>query len=695
MNIAANNNTNKPVQIVLIAIVKNEQKIISRMLSSVIDFVDGICITDTGSTDTTVATIKEFAREHNKPCSVYTEPWRNFGYNRSVSFSNATEFCKNNGFNLDTTYGLLLDADMKLQIENFDRNVLTQDQYYIIQKSATLEYYNTRLIRFDKPWRCIGVTHEYWDVVEDDSDNDTNTKITLDKLPKTSIVILDLGDGGSKTDKFTRDIKLLEAGIQDEPTNSRYYFYLAQSYRDTSDFRRAIDTYTKCIELGGWSEQTWYCYYMISVCWLSLNEYERFVTSALEAYKFRPSRAEPVYRLVKHYRVQKDYKLAAQYYEIGKRIDFPENDILFIEPDVYTHLFDYEYTIIQYYLDRNRLTGLFTTVEYLNRHPDTYEAEVVFRNMKYYMPRLLDYGERIRLDIPDYKDFVASSISLIELHTDRYLANIRYVNYTIDNRGDYITQKGQTIRTRNARVVYDENFNELTDISFMKDRLDDLESVKIANPRIIGLEDIRLFACGSQIGYTANTVEYSYNDKIRIVTGIYDPISKRFVENSRVKPPIETPCEKNWIVYKDTVIYAWYPLTLARFERIDTNTNDNNSDKRLVVTRVIQTPEIFRYYRGSSNIYEWNGLLWTITHGVEHESPRKYFHQVVVMTRDFEIVNYSAPFYFDKYAIEYCLGLVIRNGYLYSTVSSNDRDPVVCKIKLRYLEKIFLLQNDK
>lgn len=673
------------ISIILIAIVKNEQQIITRMLDSVINLVHGICITDTGSTDTTITTIETFAHKHNKPCIVYSESWQNFGYNRSVSFYNAIEFCKKNGFDLDKTYGLLLDADMKLQTIDFDPNILTHDHYYIIQKSATLEYYNTRLIRLNKPWCCIGVTHEYWGVKNVDGNKISD--ISLGKLEKTSILIIDLCDGGSKSDKFTRDIQLLESGIINEPCNSIYYFYLAQSYRDTNNYYKAIDTYTKCIGFDDWSEQTWYCYYMISVCWLSLNKYNKFIKSALEAYKFRPSRAEPIYRLVSHFRVQKKYKKAEYYYIIGKSIPFPVNDILFIEPDVYTYLFHYEYTIIQYYINKNRLQGLFITIDYLNKYPNTKEFDIVFNNMKYYMPRLLDYGQRIDLKIPDYKNFVASSIALIELQTDIYLANIRYVNYKINDRGDYLTQNNETVETLNACVLCDYNFNKLTDISFMKDNLDDLKNVKVENQSIIGLEDIRLFAYGSQIGYTANTIQYSYNDKIRIITGIYDRISKQCLQNYVLKPPIETICEKNWIIHKETVIYKWYPLTLGSLEK----SSDDDIYKQLVIKRIIQTPEIFKYYRGSSNVYEWKGLLWAITHGVEYKIPRKYFHQVVVMTQDFEIVNYSLPFYFDKYAIEYCLGLIIRNECMYTTVSSNDRNPIVCKIKLKDLENLFVL----
>ena len=66
-----------------------------------------------------------------------------------------------------------------------------------------------------------------------------------DGVHKTNMdrYIVDIGDGGSKADKFERDIKLLTQGIKDEPDNSRYYFYLANSYHDSGKNDEAIEFY--------------------------------------------------------------------------------------------------------------------------------------------------------------------------------------------------------------------------------------------------------------------------------------------------------------------------------------------------------------------------------------------------------------------------------------------------------------------
>jgi len=88
-------------------IVKNESKVILRLLNSVIHLIDGYCICDTGSTDNTVELIESFMEEHNIPGTIVREPFQDFGYNRTFALNEAAKMP-----NMD--YLLLLDADMIL-----------------------------------------------------------------------------------------------------------------------------------------------------------------------------------------------------------------------------------------------------------------------------------------------------------------------------------------------------------------------------------------------------------------------------------------------------------------------------------------------------------------------------------------------------------------------------------------------------
>ena len=115
----------KAPTICLNMIVKNESKIIFRLLETVLPIIDTYCICDTGSTDMTKELIKEFFDVRCIEGKIIEESFKNFGYNRTVALNAAKGMAD---------YLLFLDADMKLEIDSsFDKLKLTADVYTIAQ----------------------------------------------------------------------------------------------------------------------------------------------------------------------------------------------------------------------------------------------------------------------------------------------------------------------------------------------------------------------------------------------------------------------------------------------------------------------------------------------------------------------------------------------------------------------------------
>ena len=79
------------VALCLNMIVKNESKIILRLLQSVLSIIDTYIICDTGSTDNTPEIITNFFNTHNIKGEVIYEPFKNFGYNRTYAFNYAKQ----------------------------------------------------------------------------------------------------------------------------------------------------------------------------------------------------------------------------------------------------------------------------------------------------------------------------------------------------------------------------------------------------------------------------------------------------------------------------------------------------------------------------------------------------------------------------------------------------------------------------
>jgi tetratricopeptide (TPR) repeat protein len=572
---------------------------------------------------------------------------------------------------LDKTYGLLIDADMKLDVKNFNKNDLTKNSYSMIQENRYLEYFNTRIIQLSQDWKCVGVTHEYWSTQSVD-----NVRLTKDQ-----IYINDVGDGGCKDDKTQRDIRLLEQGIKDEPNNPRYYFYLAQSYKDCGNDKKAIELYKKRIKLGGWYEEVWYSHYMIAKCHLRLKNIEKFEQWALKAYKYRNTRAEPIYELVKYFRENSEHYKAYHYYLIGKKITYPKEDLLFLEKDVYSFKFDYEYSILQYYVFPNeRIQGLKHAIQYYNTYST--HNQLVFDNMAYYIPSILKDAEYHPLDIVHVEtEYYPSSVSLLKMD-DKLLANIRFVNYRIRPNGSYVYDG--KVRTKNAYMYYNDDMRPISEIRFMNGELSDVPK---RNSTILGLEDIRLSKTNDStqpqnacdVYYTASTMEYSNVDKIRIIRGKYNLNTNTYENNVCLNPPTDTSCEKNWTFVDDRIIYKWFPLEVGKLV-----------DNKLVILTSKPSPSIFNRYRGSTNPVEWKNQFWMITHGIMDTLPRKYFHQIVVLDKNLDLVKYTVPFYFDKFAIEYCLGFIIINDTVIMTASRNDANPIVIKMKINALDKYFM-----
>ena len=366
-----------PIRIILLLMVKNESRIITRSILSAIPVVDAVCVSDTGSTDGTPQILdalyptlsvpsdqtqripcKTPASDPGSeegmlqgiqriPCKTYDHPWTNFGVNRTKSFHDAKQFCHELGWNPSRTYALALDADMELVTEpSFDKQALLGLKgYSLTQKAGALHYINARLLRIDVMWTCKGATHEYWDGPMEGV------------IPASTLWINDRNDGGCKADKYTRDRALLEQELIEDPSGQRTHFYLAQTYKCLDLHDLSIDMYKRRIALGGWYEEVWYSHYMIAEQYLARGnpiEAEHWV---LKGQAYHGYRAEALYLLVKHFRIVGEQWKAMHYYHEAKRIQKPAV-ALFLQSDVYDHLLDYEYTVLQFYVNPERREGL-------------------------------------------------------------------------------------------------------------------------------------------------------------------------------------------------------------------------------------------------------------------------------------------------------------------------------------------------
>ena len=680
-------------KICLNMIVKNESKIIERLMLSVLPLIDSYCICDTGSTDNTVELIVSFFEKHNIPGIIVNEPFRDFGYNRTF----ALKAC--NGL-ANADYILLMDADMKLRI-NPSLNIaefkktLTQGAYYIYQGSDTFFYKNVRLLRNDPEYSYWGVTHEFVK---------TTPGTVYIEIERNRLFIDDIGDGGAKSDKFERDVRLLLKGLEDNPGNDRYTFYLANSYRDAGMYKEAIQRYEERIKLGGWHEEVWHSYYSIGKCYQSLGDMPNAINSWMEAYQFYPNRIENLYKIVNHYRCSGKNTLACSYYEIAKQelIKNTTQDHLFLEKEVYDFKLDYEFTVFSYYRNPNNLDVIASCMKVLS-HPHAPESltKNVLSNYKFYTPSLkkmeshsynLNTLHKIGVGINVDNEFISStpSICIDPMIKSRLIVNLRHVNYRIGDKGEYI----------NKSKIITKNIVAYIDISKKDWRIESETELKYNTSYddfYVGLEDVRIIGYSGRLYFNTNRGLGSGN--MVIEHGLINLKSRSTMSNI-LEIDGQHKIEKNWVLFENSerelkCIYGWQPLRIGNIidhpdSKID---NKNNPIRKMVVTNEFTTPNFFRWVRGSTNGQRVGDEIWFICHLVSYEDRRYYYHIFVALdAKTMELKRYSRIFTFEKEKVEYTLGFVYleEKRELLIGYSLMDRETKYMTISRDKVEELFL-----
>ncbi|MGH1574692.1 glycosyltransferase [Methylobacterium sp. P31] len=212
-------------------IVKDEAHVILRCLATVRPVIDHWIIVGTGSTDGTQNVIRSAMAD--LPGTLVERPWVDFAFNRSEALTLARPH---------GTYTLIIDADDELNItKDCSMPELVAPAYYLKIIDGFTQYTRIQLVNNDLEWRYRGVLHEFLDC----KDAFLASPISLS---------MRRGDDGAPhrdPTTYARDASILENALATETDPlliSRYTYYLAQSYRDSGEPRRALEYYLRRCE---------------------------------------------------------------------------------------------------------------------------------------------------------------------------------------------------------------------------------------------------------------------------------------------------------------------------------------------------------------------------------------------------------------------------------------------------------------
>jgi FkbM family methyltransferase len=619
-------------------IVRNEMANLERCLGALADYIDCWVIGDTGSTDGTQDFIKSFFAACKKPGELHTFPFKNFEQARNAALDCAY------GSKLPYDYLLLADADMELVVEDEGfRERLEEPGYRLLQRADSgLAYWNTRLIRRNAGARYHSVTHEYIDVPGG-----------VKELQ--GVWYKDHASGSNRVDKFARDIKLLSEALELDPENHRYWFYLAQSYRDAGRTAEAVKAYAKRAEMGGWDEEAWSARLQEARCLRKLGDEGGFVRQALAAFNMRPQRAEPLYDVARFYREKGMNDASVLFSEAGLAMKRPEQDILFLEDFVYTAGLQEEYSIAaNYACDPARKDRGFAACNWLalNRSIPGGSRELAWSNLFFYVKPASDMlpsfaARTVGFSPPDGYRPLNPSVARLGQHI---VVMQRTVNYQMTEDGlQYQTPNNAPIHTRNFLL----RLTDELDIQSAAEILPPADMPEPACKLVLGFEDLRLFIWGGALWGNACLRELTSEAWCEQVLARIDdlgPATCRLTDWRVLHPEGPRVHEKNWMpqVAGDRLqfIYLCDPTRVV-------------DDRGRTLTETIPSIAAQRF-RGGSQLIGFDGGWLALIHEVQwrpSDKRRFYQHRFVWFDGANTLRRVSRPFFFHKKGVEFALGL--------------------------------------
>jgi len=302
-------------------IVKNEEEVLARCLSSAQGLWDELIIIDTGSADRT----KEIAAQFTP--HVYDFAWvDHFAAARNFAFSKGT-----------CDYLMWLDADdiilpddhaVFLQLkQSLNPSVDTVMMKYNIafdeQGNPTFSYYRERIMRRDPRATWQGAVHEV---------------ITpFGQILHSPIAITHRRKEKADSDRNLRLFEnLLERGVE---LNPRETFYYARELFYHARYNDAVQAFTQFLVEGkGWLENNIDACRVMAQCLAALGKADQARLALLRSFEYDSPRAEVCCELGEHHFARGEYEPAIQWYKIALQCPRHDASGAFVQEECYGYL---------------------------------------------------------------------------------------------------------------------------------------------------------------------------------------------------------------------------------------------------------------------------------------------------------------------------------------------------------------------
>jgi hypothetical protein len=332
----------------VVIMVKDEAEVIIPTLQPFVDAgIKSFLVYDTGSTDGTQNIIAHYFQENNITHGyIIEEPFIDFATSRNRALDLAEEIFINNRFLL------MLDAEWYIHDVKELINYCKQHEHYIDPRCTggcylmrlltvqdNINNYVPRLFRQGYNSRYVGVVHES---IPESPSGILPDSVFFEYKPQQY--------GREKSHaRCARDYALLKKSLENNPSNMRTLFYLAQTCQFMDDWEQAIFYYQKRLDVGAVSEEKYLAAYRIACAieHILAESYENgtsthytqedAVNYYLQAYNLAPYRAESLFRIACYYIRRNQHAIGYLFAKRAVELPYPPS-ALFVEKSIYEYL---------------------------------------------------------------------------------------------------------------------------------------------------------------------------------------------------------------------------------------------------------------------------------------------------------------------------------------------------------------------